>query len=276
MMNTHLEKFYNAVKDLNDCDLEILGMQHLKVLLRTSYLEDLIHDSLSKLHLDHKYYPTHASLNHWHIINTNSFSLTVIKMQKKTQTKYINSYSFDKIIVPITGDIFYSSYKQKNPYPEHILDKSKKLIPEVTQKVLTKNTPLMIKKYASVFSYQGAKNDDVMILSFSCKDTASYGWEYDATTLLPLRLVSNLKQSARLEHTCKLLGELGNATSLPNLFHLLNNPYHNVRWEAARAIISIDFNKGIEALHLLKQDSHPEILESVHHALHQISTLNVN
>lgn len=275
-MNTHLEKFYKAVEGLKDSDLEVLGMQHLKALLKTSYLEDLIHDSLSKLNLDPNYYPTHASLNHWHILNTNAFNLTLIKMKKEHQTKYINSYSFDKIIVPITGAILYNSYKQMNPYPENILDKSKRLIPVATKKVLTKNTPFMIKKYESIFSYQGALNDDVMILSFSCKNTSSYGWEYDAKTLHPLRLVSNSKQSARLEHTCKLLGALGNISSLPNLFHLLNNSHHNVRWAAASAIMNINFNKGIEALHLLEHDTHPEIVESVKNGLHQISKLNIN
>ncbi len=275
-MNIYLKQFHDAIEDLEDKHFLFEVFDHLKLLLKTSFLIELVNDHLSKLNSQEHFYPTRSSINYWHILNTKAFTLTLVRMKKEQDTKFINSYPYDKIIVPLTEDIFYSHYKQPSPFPLEALDKTKKLQPYAIQGKLNKNTPYCIKKYEDVFSYHGGSSNESILLSFSCRKTQSYGWEYDANTLLPLRLVTNVLQSARLEHTCKLLGELGNKSSLPNLFHFLKNPYHNVRWEAARAIMNIDFNKGVEAILLLENDDHPDIRKSVKNALNKISALNLS
>ena len=275
-MNTYLKKFHDSITDLEETQLLDDGMISLKCLLQTPFLMELINDSLFQLNTTEHYYPERSSMNYWHIVNTKNFTLTLIKMKKELQNKYVNSYSYDKIIVPLTEDIYYSHYKQIDPFPVSQLDKEKKLTPFAIKKALKIRTPYPIKKHVDVFSYHGGMDKESILLSFSFITSSDFGWEYDAKTLLPLRLVTNVLQSARLEHTCKLLGELGASSSLDNLFTFLKNPYHNVRWEAARAIMSIDFNKGLEALSILEEDDHPDVHLSVKNALQKISTLNLS
>lgn len=275
-MNKYLKKFHDSISSLKETQLLDEGMISLKSLLQTPFLMELINDSLSQLNTKEHYYPERSSMNYWHIVNTKNFTFTLIKMKKELQSKFVNSYSYDKIIVPLTENICYSHYKQIDPFPINELDTEKKLIPFAIKQILEIGTPYPIKKHEDVFSYHGGNDEESILLSLSCKNASDFGWEYDAKTLLPLRLVTNVLQSARLEHTCKLLGELGSSSSLNNLFSFLKNPYHNVRWEAARAIMSIDFNKGLEALSILEEDKHPDIRMSVKNALQQISTLNLS
>ncbi len=274
-MNSYLNHFQNAIKDLKDEQFLTHALTHFNALLQTPFLIELVNTYLKKLSTETHFYPTRSSINYWHILNTDAFTLTLVRLEKATASKFVNAYPYDKVIVPLTENIQYSHYKQPYPFPVNILDKTKKIIPFAIDKTLSKNTSYVIKKHEDIFSYKGGKSDEAMLLSFSCRKSHSYGWEYDANTLHPVRLVTNVLQSARLEHTCKLLGELGNKSSLPNLFEFLENPYHNVRWEAARAIMNIDFDKGLEALLILKEDTHPDIKQSVDNALKQISALNL-
>ena len=47
---------------------------------------------------------------------------------------------------------------------------------------------------------------------------------------------------------------------------------HSVRWEAARALININFSKGVELLKKMKlEDPHPEIREASNTSLNQIN-----
>jgi hypothetical protein len=274
-MNSYLDQFQNAIKDLKDGQFLTHALPHLNTLLQTPFLVELVNTFLTQLSTETHFYPTRSSINYWHILNTDAFTLTLVRLKKTTASKFVNAYPYDKVIVPLTENIQYSHYKQLNPFPLDFLDKTKKITPFAIDQSLQKNTPYVIKKHEDIFSYQGGISEETILLSFSCRKSHSYGWEYDINTLFPVRLVTNVLQSARLEHTCKLLGELGNKSSIPNLFVFLKNPFHNVRWEAARAIMNIDFDKGLEALLILKKDTHPDIKQSVENALKQISALNL-
>ena len=74
-----------------------------------------------------------------------------------------------------------------------------------------------------------------------------------------------------------MFGELGHESSLNSLEKLIENPYFNVRWAAAKAIMLINTDEGLKALEKLTKDEHPDVRDSAIKHLIQVKTfLNIN
>ncbi|WP_380283487.1 HEAT repeat domain-containing protein [Hymenobacter rubripertinctus] len=276
-MMTSLSAISKTLFSKIDADLTTSDvLSALSDFIHPNWITEFINHELEKLNENSSYIPTSSSYSSIEVMNNDLFDLHLGYAKNEDLKKIIllTSSSSDKIIISFCKfGLLYNLYNQQNPYPIDVLDKNKKLSLIKGNHKLNFMEAITIKKYEEIFSHIGSTdNDDIIIVSVTIKEPISFSWEYDAHTLRPIRLVGG-GIASRIEHTCKLLGELDAETSVPILETLLHHPMHNVRWEAARSIMMIDFEKGIESLHMLKDDKHIEIRESAHIALTQLNLI---
>ncbi|MGY0425691.1 MAG: HEAT repeat domain-containing protein [Polaribacter sp.] len=194
----------------------------------------------------------------------------------KSQTIY-TPYASDRFIVPLNNNgFYYDLFKQDNPYPVDIIDKTKKIKLVKENHHLPKGEILFLHKHTDIFSFSKENTETVMFLSLSLKKEDPFVWEYNLQNLLPTKIETrNSQLSSRLEQMLTLVGELNNEVSIPYLFKLLEYPDFNVRWESAKAIMNINFDDGVKALNILKDDKHPEIIKAVNKAFSQLIKLKL-
>lgn len=264
---------------LNEIDAGLTTSAVLNALsnfIHPSWITEFINHELENLNENTFYVPMSSTYNSIEVMNNDFFDLHLgyAKHEDLKKRTLLTSSSRDKIIISFCkSGLLYNLYNQQSPYPIDVLDSNKKLSLIKGNQKLVFLEAITIKKHEEIFSSIGSTdNDDVVIISVNIKEPISFSWEYDAHTLRPIRLVGG-GTASRIEHTCKLLGELDAETSVPILEMLLHHPMHNVRWEAARSIVMIDFEKGVESLNMLKEDKHIEIRESAHIALTQLNLI---
>jgi len=252
--------------------------EDLEYLCTSPFLTQLINFELSELAKNPVYVPVPASFSFFTIFDCDYCSLFILSRKGSdfNNSLHCSPHAGDRILVSLnTEGIIYNLYNQNNPYPIDIIDRNKKLTLIGENLNLDFGEAILLRKDQDVFEYS-KRNHQVNVLALYSKDEGPFVWEYDLKSLHPLRIVAgNYQTSSRVEHTCTLLGEIGNVKSIEKLFQLLEHSDFNVRWEAAKSIMWIDSDKGIEALNFLKNDSHPEIFKAVEKAFKQIENQSV-
>jgi hypothetical protein len=253
--------------------------EELNELICSGFITELINNELENLHSRNLYVTTPASFNHFTIFDSPLYSLFLISKSAEDlkMTIFGSPHSSDRFIIPLDKNGFIGDlFKQDNPYPTDILDKTKKLSTVKENYHFKQNELIFLEKDCDILSYSPLNESDITFLAFYSKIEGQYVWEYNLKTLLPERIVAgNFQSTSRLEQACTLLGEIGNIKSLPYLQNLLHHPEFNVRWESAKSIMMIDLEKGINALEFLKNDEHPEIIKSVDKSFKQLTNLKL-
>ncbi len=278
MENKAKETHYNRVKNINSLKEFCAFMESNKIsdfekvvskfeeLAKGTFLKDLILFELKKINQEKFYTPIKATYNSIEVVNNPNYKINLVHINSKDllNRKYLTGFFHDKIILSLSEKGFnYSLYKQENEIDVNILDKSKKL------KVISKNALLkygesiFVKKHIDVFSYEGEESEErVIALILTTKPNSSFDWEYDIETLAPYKIVGD-QDDCRIEQTCRMLGQLGDNSSIDVLKKLLSHSKHNVRWEAMRNLMNLNFDEGVKMLKTLENDPHPEIKKAV-------------
>jgi hypothetical protein len=285
--NYSLERI-TKIKPLNDFCSFILRQkgnsiidlkEALTKLVNSTFVTDLINFELQNLENKTLYVTTPASFNHFTIFDCPLYSLFIISKSSNNLDKitHCSPHASDRFIIPLNENGFIGDlYAQESPYPIDIIEKSKKLTIIKQDYNFKKNELIYLKKDVDILSYSSKNKKNILFLAFYSKDEGQYVWEYNLQTLLPEKIVArNFQSTSRLEQACALLGEVENPKSLPYLFNLLKHLEFNVRWQSAKSIMMIDFEKGLEALEELKNDKHPEIINAINKSLQQLTNLNL-
>jgi hypothetical protein len=270
-----LGDFCHLIKDNTSRDISCLE-EGLKNLSDVGFLNDLIDYELSQLMEKTVYVPNPGSFTFINLFDCDycSFNLFYSNELDFTNKSLCAGFAADRLMLSLTdGDVTYDLYKQNDPYPLDILDKSKKMDLVHSDAVFKNGEILSLKAHEDIIVFKESGEKSMILLVVTSKDESAFLWEYDTLTLTPKQIITGDTISSRLEHTLRLLGELGHLSSVTYLQKFLDYEDYNVRWEAARAIMLIDFNKGMEALEYLKNDPHPQIQKSVDGALVQVQNL---
>ena len=274
----------NSIKSLNHFCLSVFEnssksifslKKELSSLSNNEFLEDLINYELSQIKANAYYVPTFSTIKHLNLFDCKYCSLFLHAFNPNeafNNSKHCSSHSGDRLIMGLAKQgVEYDLYEQLKPYPIDVLDESRPLLIKEKKAILSYGEILCLRKDYDVLSYSSVGTDKVFILVLYEKPEGQYIWEYDQSTLLPVRIVAgNYQSTSRIEQICSILGEMGNEKGLPVLFSLIAHDDYNIRWESARAIMFIDFLKGVKALNLLKDDDNPIIRETVRNSLRQV------
>jgi hypothetical protein len=251
----------------------------LQKLINSNFITDLINYELQNLQDKSLYVTTPGSFNHFTIFDSPFYSLFIFSksVDDLKMMTHCSPHSSDRFIVPLNKDGFIGDYfKQENPYPTDIIDKTKKLTIVKENFKYKQNELIFLEKDKDILSYSPKNKNKVTFLAFYSKFEGQYVWEYNIETLLPEKIVAgNFQSTSRMEQACTLLGEIGSEKSLPYLQNLLHHPEFNVRWESAKSIMMINFEDGVKALELLKNDKHPEIIKAVNKSIEQLTNLKL-
>jgi hypothetical protein len=239
------------------------------------FMQELIEYELYKLFNDILYSPSPSTFSFVNLFDCHYCTLSLYYNQ---QTDFVekprsSAYAADRLMMSLSTDaLVYTHYKQYTPYPLDILDKSRKLQLYQENAFFAPGDIFQLKAHEDILVFHEG-NKALISLVLTSKVETSFLWEYETASLTPKQIITGGPMTSRLEHTCRLLGELGHYESIPVLKKYLDYEDYNVRWEAAKNIMLIDFDSGIAALEYLKQDPHPQIQLSVHNALLKVSNL---
>jgi hypothetical protein len=238
-------------------------------------ITDFINFHLNNL-LEYKYYfPLNSSFKKYSILDSNKYDLSLLSLENTNniESKLLYSYNTDIFLCPIEikDNVKYDIFKQNKNCTVDILDESCKLELQETGDLINNKT-IFIKNFYNVFSVD--KSFHIYFLCLTKKESCDYIWEYDKNSLKPTKLISTNVVYNRLVTTLKILSEIGNLNSIDFINHNLDHKNHTLRWEAVKALINIDFEKGIKQLNIMKEDKHPEIRVAALYSLNMLSKNN--
>lgn len=263
---------------LTSTDTTTTALQEaLTAYVTAGWLAELLHHELDAMRADKHYIPIRSYYSGLEIMDNELFTLQLIHVSpvELRQRTLLTAFSDDKVIMSLcSGGLKYACYTQTKPEPVELLEPDRVLQVVTTEGKMDYLESKIVRRYRDVFSYTDTfDGTNIIALVATVKAEPGFDWEYDGQSLRPQRLVGD-PSAARLEHTCRMLGELGNPESITVLKQLLHNPRHNVRWEAARSIMLLDTDEGISALNLLSDDPHPDIRAAVNKSLTQLAMLS--
>ncbi|KJV37376.1 HEAT repeat domain-containing protein [Luteibacter yeojuensis] len=97
------------------------------------------------------------------------------------------------------------------------------------------------------------------LLTFAASPQVWQRWEFERGTGTPLQPVQTRNEARALLAILAELARAGDTAAIPDVRAMLDHPYHQVRWEAARCLATLDGGVGQAALHMLARDRHPHV-----------------
>jgi HEAT repeats len=242
-------------------------------LLTSGFAVNLVNQELGKMARDVGYVPPFGlSQSDLRLIQTPSFSL-LLRIQEAyyPPPNYLYSGTSDNIVGVLdcnaVNGITFECFEQ--PESNRTLERPKKLV-RGPNRVADRGDTIRIR--AGIDVYQLLPPGHLtLLLTMQSESRLSTFWEYDSSTLLPVRAIAASSSLSRLEFAARMLSEFGDPSSIPVLSDLINHPEHFIRWAAIRAIARIDETEGVKALYAAQNDQHPHVRRAALRELKQIS-----
>lgn len=232
-------------------------------LLMSSFLTNLVNYELSQSVNDEFYIPTGGGSEiDYSIMFWENFSLVLRIYDGSIPTDnriYSTTEHYMMGLIPLnkSSSVIIDVFEQTQPYPNEVFERNRCLRAK-RKEILYPNT--LVKFRAAIDVIRIEPNETpVIMLFFRSPPIFPLRWEYDANTLMPIRVIAGYPESSRLEYTAKLLMEIGNTESLIPLTSLTKHQDHFVRWAAIQAIMALDYEKGFALLCSAREDAHPHI-----------------
>lgn len=280
-MHSNLDSKYNEI--FNDFEYKIASLDNINAIIRevnffskSISVIDIINHLLYSLSEDKYYVPNNSLLKKITLFTSNNYEFSLVHNQPEKSIASVSvplyTYTSDVFLCPLVSipDSKYVIYEQKQILSPDVLD-TEAILRLKTKKCFTKNDAIYLKKFKDILSYDRTKPSLFLMIS-SKKSALKYSWEYNSTTLKPTRIVLRNLNIARLGATAKILANIGNMNSKPLLMKLSQHESHMVRWEAARAMINIDFDEGSLMLHKMIFDPHEELRFAARESIEILNT----
>lgn len=243
-------------------------------LMASSFLPDLLNHELSLLVDDSEYLTGGVASSSFTVASAPDFALTIRLLNgPPRKSRLVGSVEHSIIGLPAasrSGPLVVERWTQPNPHPNDVLDRTRRLIPR-GRSLIPPGGALLCTAGVDVgrFICGGAPVTPVILTS---RVLMPLRWEYDPETLLPCRAIAANVTSSRIEFSTRLLAEIGDRDSLPQLRDLIqHHPDHFVRWGALRAIVAIDLGEGARALAMAAaEDPHRHVREAAAAALQKV------
>jgi len=214
--------------------------------------------------------PGNATDNDYSIILSKKFQLSMKileqgtaiseKLYSATEHLFIGCVDFKG-----TGPFYTDLFKQPDPFPVEVLDRTKAIYFNKRQEVKPSGIMKVIAGEDTISMLQ--PKTPIVLLLLASRNLYKIRWEYDRKTLCPIRSISLSPNASRLEYTARMLSEIGDDSSIDPLKALLKHEAHFVRWEAIRSVMRLDFNEGVMLLKKALDDDHPHVRNAARKSL---------
>jgi len=253
-------------------------------LIKSDFVTNLINYELSCLVNDGLYTISDSSPTGFFLVHTDKFRLaiSVFELTVDPDTTALAKLAMEDplsrkdMLYSLTahqmmgvrgnGSFQIEHYRQCNPYPIEILDKTRHLTPKE-----------IIEINSSEIRCFKAHEDIIKIIEpseistvffFMTNDLGSIRWEYDPETRKPTRAIATSMNSSRLQWAAECLSELECVDSVSAFEKLYKHPDHFVRWSAISNLIQLDLQKGISLLKKASvNDGHPHVRDAAQRSL---------
>jgi len=240
-------------------------------------LEELINLGIERLLENEKYFQLIGSHNNLALLIEDDFELAIhynFGKPKDFVGSVLYSQVQDVIFCPIIDvDDNYKIYKQNKTNDPTTLNHSYTIEPLIEKK-MTPGEAIYLEKFKDILKLNKHKPFVTFLLKLK-KEMTPYSWEYDSTTLQPTRIALAETTIGRLDTSLKILGQIGNAASAEVLNKFSKSSVHTVRWEAARAMINIDYHQGLNIIEdMAVNEVHDEVKNTAKQSLEILKQLN--
>ena len=176
---------------------------------------------------------------------------------------------FDHILAPVSArGVTFDRYHQPRPLPNDVFDRTRRIV-FAGEETLIPGQSRYFRAGQDIFLIRNdvSEKEPPLLAVFASPDKLSLRWEYDRTTLAPVRAAASDTSASRLEFVAWMMSAMNNHSSLPALEGLLAHPAHFVRWAALKAIYRLDSEKGRELLFAALEDSHEHVRNAARRSL---------
>jgi hypothetical protein len=162
-------------------------------------------------------------------------------------------------------------YLQPQPLPNDVFDRHR-LLTRLGTTVLRSGEVAAFRAATDIFALRTPPERPIIAAFLASRAKMRLRWEYDPSTLAPLRAVAADTAASRLEFTAWMLAELGDRSAVPALSSLLDHQDHFVRWSAVRAMFRLDAVAGREVLGRALHDPHEHVRNAASRSLAKLET----
>lgn len=237
-------------------------------------LEEIINQSIERLLQQDASFTLKGNYNNLVLLDEADFELDIhcsFGKPKEFIGSVMYSHVQDIVFCPIIDvNSKYKIFQQRKTNDPTLLKESFYLESHIDEKQAP-GKAIYIEKFKDILHIDKYKPLVSLVLKLKANPLA-YSWEYDATTLKPNRIVLADTNIARLETSLKILGQIGNDSSVDVLNRFVTSAIHTVRWENARSMINLDYDNGLAILKdMALNETHEEVKRA---ALQSLSILN--
>jgi hypothetical protein len=234
----------------------------LENLCRTDAFGELVNDELDRLLNQPDYALPGSSDENLLVWTSPNFTLVLRTLISPQRQDRLFGHTCDMILAPLNpSGITLSRYHQPQPYPNDILDKSRHLTFK-GDATLAFGQSSFFAACEDIFLIRSAPQeaDPPLLAILITPDKFQIRWEYDSTTLAPVRAIAADISASRIEFVISLMSTMNDLSALPVLEELSSfHPAHFVRWAAVQAMFRLDRNTGMQALHRALNDPHEHV-----------------
>jgi len=229
-------------------------------LIRSDFLTHLTNYELRKFAANPLYVPLVSFASQVIIIETENFQLNVgfVNQHTVTKTNRIQTLPSHCMISAASNPLAIDSYTQ----PEILSDDFRRDLPLVKtgQRVLGIGEIIDVRAAYDIVDFQPQADVTSLVMNFSSKTPVGYTWEFDRSTLLPVRFVPSDNTWSRVDYAIQLITALGDRDYVPTLRRLAaEHPAHFVRWSAIRGVVQLDYDAGLALLGDAASDGHSHV-----------------
>jgi hypothetical protein len=252
------------------------GFRECSVLLenicRDGAFTDLVNYELDCLLHDDNYV-LDASTDSDMLVWRSPFFTLLLKLVTEPQRKdRLFGQPFSHILVPINPrGVRLNRYHQPQPQPNDVFDRTRHLVFKCEETIaFGQSTYFKAGEDIAMLHVDPEPEAPYLLVYLLSLDKLPIRWEYDSSTLAPVRAVASETADSRLEFWALMVSAMDSRTSLAALEGLRAHPAHFVRWAAVQAIYRLDHAKGLEALWSALDDPHEHVRNAARHALTRI------
>jgi HEAT repeat protein len=261
-------KNVDAILSVEDPEVFWECEPHFQKLLGTTFLTETVNHELSLMVDDGSYLVAGASTDaNFTIASTSTWALSVRLLRDRPSTPRLLSSAehmmlgvprYERAIAITLTDYDASNARQ----PKKLVSRGRVTVPPGA--ILRRRAGVDVSR----FLFTGSPVVAVVMCS---RLIVPLRYEYDVDTLEHRRTVAGAIRSSRMEFATKLLAQIGDESSLPQLSALARHEDHFVRWAAIRATAAIDPARGLRALRDALSDPHPQIVSAALTAIPRVA-----
>ena len=167
------------------------------------------------------------------------------------------------LCTPLDGDLEIETYRLPDHWRPEVYDPSVEAVFDgretcVPGQVVQIRPGLIIKRIVT--------RQPTLVLKIVSKPAVPFEWSFDPETLKPWQSISSLPWETNAVHACIGASLLEDPRFVEPLEKLTSHGRHFVRWEALKALVSLETDRGLATLAAFANDQHPHVAETARRA----------